>query len=86
MSDSESSTNEQELVIVNMATPERQRKGGCCRRHPVACGVTLLVVAAVSLSVLATALGIRSYLDQTFRETVDKVRTNANTHSLCIHI
>ena len=67
MSDSES---DQELV--HMAG-ERKKSGSCCRRHPVACGVTLVVVGLVSLGVMATALGLRPFLQKTFKDTVNKV-------------
>jgi lysosome membrane protein 2 len=70
-SEAESSQEEYQEELVNMASG-REKPRGCCRRHPVACGVTLLVVAAVSLGVLGAALGIRSFLNQTFLDTVDK--------------
>ena len=72
MSESESSQEPYQEELVNV-TRGREKARGCCRRHPVACGVTLLVVASLSLAVLGVALGIRSYLDQTFRDTVDQV-------------
>ena len=59
--------------LVNMATGGEKRKGICCRRHPKACGGTLLVVAVVSLAVVGVAIGIRSYLEQTFLDTVKEV-------------
>ncbi|CAI8026532.1 Lysosome membrane protein 2, partial [Geodia barretti] len=71
MSESESSQEPYQEELVNVARG-RDKARGCCRRHPVACGVTLLVVASLSLAVLGVALGIRSYLDQTFRDTVDQ--------------
>ena len=52
----------------------RRCGAGCCGKHPVACGVTLLVVGLVSLGVVGTAIGIRPYLHKTFRDTVNKVR------------
>ena len=51
-----------------------EKKPGCCRRHPVACGVTLLVVGAVSLAVVGAAIGIHPFLQKTFKDTVEKVR------------
>ena len=56
----------------NMAG-ENGKKRGCCRRHPVACGVTLLVVGFVSLAVVGAAIGLRPFLNKTFMDTVDKV-------------
>ena len=56
----------------NMAG-QSEKKGGCCRRHPVACGVTLLVVGFVSLGVVGAAIGLRPVLDKVFKDTVDKV-------------
>jgi lysosome membrane protein 2 len=55
----------------NMAG-ENGKKRGCCRRHPVACGVTLLVVGFVSLAVVGAAIGLRPFLNKTFMDTVDK--------------
>ena len=76
MSESESSQELHREELVNMAGG-REKSKGCCRRHPVACGVTLLVVACLSLAVLGVAVGIRSYLNETFVHTVDMVRTYA---------
>ena len=59
--------------LLNMPAGGEGKKRGCCRRHPVACGVTLLVVGVVSLGVVGAALGIRPYLNKTFTDTVDKV-------------
>ena len=72
MSESESSQEPYQEELVNRAGG-REKARSCCRRHPVACGVTLLIVAALSLAVVGVALGIRSYLDQTFHDTVDQV-------------
>ena len=57
-----------------MAGTGERWKGGCCRRHPKAYGGTFLIAAGVSLAVLGVALGIRSYLEQTFLDTVQQVR------------
>ena len=69
-----SQEQDQQTELVNMAAANQKRRG-CCRRHPVACGVTLLVAVALSLAVLGVALGIRSYLNQTFLDTVHQVYT-----------
>ena len=69
----ESSQEPYREELVNMAGAGERRRGGCCRRHPKACGGTLLIAAGVSLAVLGVALGIRSYLEQTFLDTVQQV-------------
>lgn len=50
----------------------KSKKSGCCTRHPIACGVCLLVAAAISLGVAGTAIGIRPVLHKMFKDTVDK--------------
>ena len=50
-----------------------KKKPGCCRRHPVACGVTLLIIATLGLVTLAVALGVHQTLKNMFTDTVDKV-------------
>ena len=56
----------------NMAE-EGRKKPGCCRRHPVACGVTLLVVGALGLAVVGVALGVHPTLKSMFKKTVNEV-------------
>ena len=52
---------------------EGRKKPGCCRRHPVACGVTLLVVGALGLAVVGVALGVHPTLKSVFKKTVNEV-------------
>lgn len=60
----------------------RRKKSGCCTRHPVACGVCLLVTAAISLAVVVgAAVGIRPVLHNVFEDGVDKVYT-----CTCVHV
>ena len=66
----------------NMAG-QNGKKGGCCRRHPVACGVTLVVVGFISLGVVGAAIGLRPFLQKTFTDTVDKVRTYVRVRRTC---
>ena len=73
MSESESSRREPYQEELENVAGGGKKARGCCRRHPVGCGVTLLVVASLSLAVVGVALGIRSYLDKTFQDTVDQV-------------
>ena len=56
MSKSESSQKLHQEELVNMAGG-REKSKSCCRKHPMTCGVMLLVVAS-----LCVAVGIRSYL------------------------
>lgn len=48
-------------------------KPGCCTRHPIACGVCLVVTAAISLAVVGTAVGVLPNLHKLFVDIVDKV-------------
>ena len=52
---------------------EEGREPGCCRRHPVACGVTLLLVGVLGLAVVGVALGVHPTLKSMFKKTVNEV-------------
>lgn len=52
---------------------EGEKKPGYCRRHPIACGVPLLLVAILGFVVLVVALGVHPTLKNEFKKRVNEV-------------